>query len=102
MVQINWTLGAISDLREISEYIAKDSRRYAEITARRIVSKVELLVDYPLSGRRVPELQRDDIREVIEGRFRVIYRVVSSIRVDILTIHHSSRLLENNPIVKKL
>ena len=102
MVQVNWTRDAINDLKDIVDYISRDSQRYAEITAQRIVFKADLLVTFPRSGRKVPEMSRDDIREMIEGRYRIIYRVVSDNRVDILTVHHSSRLLENNPILKKL
>jgi len=40
----------------------------------------------------VEQYQRDDIREVYEGRYRMIYRVLPD-RIDILTVRHGARLL---------
>jgi toxin ParE1/3/4 len=37
MVKINWTDQAITDLINISEYIAKDRRKYAKITIKNIL-----------------------------------------------------------------
>ena len=42
-------------------------------------------------GRIVPEINKVNIRELIEGNYRIIYKVVSKKQIDILTIHHSSR-----------
>jgi toxin ParE1/3/4 len=49
-------------------------------------------------GKMVPEFLLPELRELIEGNYRIIYRIVSEERIDILTIHHSSRLLSNNPM----
>jgi toxin ParE1/3/4 len=38
-------------------------------------------------------LGRDDIREIIRGNYRIIYRVGSS-RVDILAVYHAAQLLD--------
>ncbi len=45
---------------------------------------------FPNRGRRVPELDRADLRELIYGTYRVIYRVESK-RVSILTVRHARR-----------
>jgi toxin ParE1/3/4 len=42
----------------------------------------------------VPELGRKDIREIIHGNYRIIYRVLPG-EVEILTIHHGARLLRS-------
>jgi toxin ParE1/3/4 len=102
MVEINWTDLAIKDLNDIGEYIAKDSERYAEITIENLFSLPDILEKSPKIGRKVPEINRDDIRELISGNYRVIYRLVSETRIDILTVHHSKRLFSNNPVSKKL
>lgn len=60
----------------------------------RIIKAVERLQSHPLSGRVVPEAAGvENIREVIVAAYRVIYRV-STLQVDILTVHHGARLLD--------
>jgi plasmid stabilization system protein ParE len=54
------------------------------------------LSQFPRSGRIVPELGRDDIREVIVQSYRVIYRLRGD-EVEILTVHHSARRLDDPP-----
>ena len=55
MAQVRWTLGARTDLREIVEFIARDSETYATVTADRILSAVERLERNPRLGRVVPD-----------------------------------------------
>ena len=87
MVQINWTLQAKKDLKEIAEYISRDSKIYAKRQVLKIRNRTFILRSQPQSGRIVPELQEEIIRELLEGN----YRLVSNNRIDILTIHHSAR-----------
>jgi toxin ParE1/3/4 len=47
----------------------------------------------PRSGRETPELGKEDIREIIVGSYRVIYRIKAE-QVQILTVHHGSRILD--------
>lgn len=98
MVQINWTELAVSDLKGIREYIAKDSVKYADLQVSRIRAKTQLLKTNPLAGRSVPEINVGHIREIFEGNYRIIYKVVNKSRVDILTIHHSARDLSRRKI----
>jgi len=51
-----------------------------------------------LIGRIVPELNQQDIREIISGNYRIIYQNIETKLSYILTIHHSLRLLSNSPI----
>jgi plasmid stabilization system protein ParE len=53
-----------------------------------------LLKTQPDSGRMVDEFERSDIKELLEGNYRIIYRKVNSSQIEILTIHHSARKLE--------
>ena len=43
MVQINWTPQALSDLKDIADYIGKDSKYDAKLQVIRIKSRVEIL-----------------------------------------------------------
>jgi addiction module RelE/StbE family toxin len=91
MVKIVWTRQSAVELKDIFDYIAKDSRRYAENHVKRIREKTQVLKTQPESGRIVPELEIEQIRELIEGAYRIVYRLIEKSRVEILTIHHSAR-----------
>ncbi len=93
MVKILWTDFAIEDLRSIHDYIAKDSRRYAERYIEKLITRVDQLQNFPKSGRVVPEFDSPAIRELIEGNYRIVYKV-SVNQVAILRVHHASRQLK--------
>ena len=67
----------------------------------RFFAAIEILETNLKIGRIVPELKNNSIRELLLGNYRIIYRIVKIDLVDILTIHHSKRLLSNNPTFKK-
>mgnify|MGYP000300744892 CR=1 FL=1 len=94
MVQINWTNQAKSDLKSIAEFISRDSVRYAKSQISRIKQRTSILKNHPLAGRTVPEYEVQEVRELIEGNYRIIYKLVDKERIDILTIHHSSRMMK--------
>jgi toxin ParE1/3/4 len=91
MVQIRWTKQATLDLNEIFEYISKDSSHYARLEVVRIKGKTKLLESNLYLGNAVSELGRPEIRQLIHGNYRIIYKLVDNKRIDILTIHHSAR-----------
>ena len=98
MVRIRWTYQARDDLKSIAEYISRDSIRYARLQVHRIRNRTGLLKRNPQAGREVPELKEPGIRELIEGNYRIIYKIVTKSRIDILTIHHSARDLTRRTI----
>jgi addiction module RelE/StbE family toxin len=95
MAEIIWTESALNDLDDIGEYIAKDSVRYAELTVAKLFESPDILETHPLAGKMVPELQNEAIRQLIIGSYRIIYQVDDDFRIEILTVHRSSRLLGN-------
>ena len=95
MVQINWTDQAKQDLKSISDYISIDSVKYAKLQIVRLRSKTKILKNHLRAGRMVPEYEDESIRELIEGRYRTVSRLVSDSRIDILTVHHSSKDFSN-------
>ena len=101
MVKINWTNFALQDLNEIAEFISKDSLRYAQMTAKYLFESPSMLKTHPKAGRIVPEFNEENLRELIRGSYRIVYRVVDKNRIDILTVHHSSRLIKNSPLFGK-
>lgn len=91
MVRINWTFQSQSDLKQIADYISKNSKKYAKLHILRIKNRIQILKSHKLIGKVVCEIGNENIRELIEGRYRIIYKIVSNSQVDILTIYHSSR-----------
>lgn len=94
MVKLVWTELSTQDLKEIFDYIAKDSVRYASITVNKIYNRAQDIIASPYIGRVVPELNRKFIREVISGNYRIVYKIINEFQVDILRIYHSARLLK--------
>jgi toxin ParE1/3/4 len=100
MVSINWTLSALDDVENIAAYIAKDSPFYASLTVSSFFDTVDILATNPNAGRVVPEFNQLNIRELINGSYRIIYKIVNDNQVDIITIHHANRLISNNKNLK--
>jgi len=57
--------------------------------ADRLTRRSQQIAEFPFSGRRVPEYDVDQIREVIEGSFRIIYHIKSD-QIDILAVIHGA------------
>jgi len=88
---VAWTDRAVSDLEAIGDFIADDNPVAAERWVRVLIAAAEGAAAMPMAGRRVPELGRDDIREVLKRTYRVVYRVRGD-RVEVLAIFEGHRL----------
>ena len=53
---VRWTLPAKRDLKDIFDYIARDSVYYAMRVIDTLVERTEKLPDLPQTGRVVPEI----------------------------------------------
>lgn len=84
-------------LRDIATYIARDDREAAKRWAAQVFDRVEQLADFPESGRIVPEIGRRDLRELILGHYRIIYRVHED-SVNVLSVHSGRRPLGSDDI----
>jgi len=98
MVKIVWTELAVDDLKEIHDFIAKNSPRFASITIDKIYQRAQLIADNPFLGRIVPEINNEPIRELIIGNYRLIYFIISELQVDILRVYHSARSLSEETL----
>lgn len=93
MARLTWTPQALDDIEAICEFIAKDAPRYAQIFATQVFSSAERIKIFPMSGRIVPEVGQQNIREIILGNYRIIYRIQDQ-EIQVLTVYHSARLLD--------
>jgi plasmid stabilization system protein ParE len=73
MAQVIWTDPALDHLREVVLYIARQSPTNAERVRVRLVQAPRLLENNPRIGSRVPEFDRDDIRELLVKSYRLLY-----------------------------
>lgn len=87
---VQWTDTAEEHLAAIYSYILRDSPEYARRTVDRLTRRSQQIADFPLSGRRVPEYDLDQIREVLEGPYRIIYHIKAD-QIDILAVIHAAR-----------
>lgn len=94
-MRTHWTDTAAAHLSAIHEYIAKDSSVYAQRMIDRLTRRSEQIAAFPQSGRRVPEYDEDDIREIIESPYRIIYRITHE-QIDVLAVIHCAQLLPEN------
>ena len=64
----------MTQLAALAEIISLDSPFCAEQVVDRIVARFEQARRHPASGRMVPEFGREDVRELIESPYRLVYR----------------------------
>ena len=77
MVQINWTILAQNDLKDIFDYISKDSTKYAKLQIIRAIQRTQILKSQIYIGKSVSEIEQNEIREIIERNYRIIYKIVT-------------------------
>jgi plasmid stabilization system protein ParE len=80
-------------VKNIAEYIAGNSVYFAEKQVQKFYEAVEILYQHPQFGKPVPEYNHQAIRQILVGNYRIIYRLKAGGNIDILTVHHSARLL---------
>ncbi len=93
MARLTWTPQALDDIEAICEFIAKDAPRYSQLFATQVFDSAERIEAFPMSGRIVPEVGQQNIREIILGNYRIIYRILDP-EIQVLTVYHSARLLD--------
>lgn len=93
MAEVRWSPQAADDLDAIAEFIAQDSPHYASLFVLDVLRAVERLKQFRELGRIVPETSTSDIREILLGNYRIVYRLKFD-TPEILTIYHGSRLLD--------
>lgn len=90
-MKILWSPSAVRSLQQISDYIARDKPAAALRWMEEVRSKVARLKKFPTLGRMVPELGRQEVREILISNYRIIYRLGPTIAV--LAIFHAAKPL---------
>jgi addiction module RelE/StbE family toxin len=90
MARVEWTRGALFQLRSIREYIRRFDPRAAERMAKRLVEAAESLVDFPDRGRPAGEGYRE-LPSI--APYVILYETMGDV-VFILDIRHGARQRE--------
>lgn len=96
--KVVWTEDGIKSFENVIQYISGDSYHYAANFARKILFSIERLIDFPRSGRIVPEYNIPEIREIIYQNYRIVYKIGKQAIYIVLVIHGSREL----PVVDRL
>lgn len=91
-MKVRWSPEAQQRLREITAFIAKDSPQAALKESIRLVERSMQLAVPPLLGHRMREYPNDDVRELLERPYRLIYLVESDGIVIIAVMHYRQQL----------
>jgi len=91
--RVVWSARAYQDLESIATYIAEDSPAYARSVVKSIIEQTRALTRFPRSGRKVPEFDDENIRELIAYSYRIIYRIQEE-EVLVSAIIHGKRFLQ--------
>lgn len=90
--RIVWSRRAVQDLDAITDYIAADSPAYAAVVLKSIVRQTRILTHFPRAGRKVPEFDDDNVRELLAYSYRIIYRLQTDEALIVAVIHGKQTL----------
>ena len=96
MVKIILSKVAKNDLREIYNYIKRDSVKYALLERKKIESVIDKLRHQPLLGKST-KFKNSPVYELVFQNYKIIYNIVNDSEINIFTIHHHARSISNNP-----
>jgi toxin ParE1/3/4 len=91
--RIVWSKRAVQDLDTLTAYIAADSPAYAGVVLKNIVNQTRVLARFPRAGRKVPEFDDENMRELVVYSYRIIYRLQDDEAL-IVAVIHGKRILQ--------
>ncbi len=89
-MKVHWTDTACGHLDAIYAYISQDSPEYAKRVVDKLTRRSQQIADFTLSGRIVPEYEFEQIREIVEYPYRIIYHIKSD-QIDVLAVLHGAQ-----------
>ena len=87
-MRVIWAPRAVARAAEIAQYIAADRPGASEAWVEEVFAKAATLKQHARRGRKVQELDRAEIRQILRGKHRIIYRIDPK-RIVVLTVRHS-------------
>ena len=98
-MKVIWSEQAFSRLIEIQDFIASANPQAAVALVQEIAERGDALARFPEMGRTVQELPGTGLREIIEGRYRIVYRVRAK-GIQILTVFEGHRQFPVDDVVE--
>ena len=89
-MRVIWAPVALDRAEEAARFIAADRPTAAAKWIDGLFDAVAKLSAFPDKGRMVFEVGRPEIREVLYGKYRVVYRLEEK-RLFVLTVRHQRR-----------
>lgn len=99
MGQLIFSPQAVRELKSIYRFIKKDSHFNALRVRDKIIDQAEKLILNPTAGRIIIETSKLIIRQIMVYKYRVFYKQNGG-DIEVISIFHSARLLENNPDIQ--
>jgi plasmid stabilization system protein ParE len=91
---IHYTTRFVHELDEQADYLAQYSAKRVALMVDSVFRQLDLLHQHPRMGRIVPEFGNETIRELLYRQYRIIYRLISPERIDVLTLQTGLRPLQ--------
>ncbi|WP_407084055.1 type II toxin-antitoxin system RelE/ParE family toxin [Tellurirhabdus bombi] len=91
--EIVWLNEAKEEFRDAIHYLSRSSVRYAEEWVDTFDRKLALIASFPEMGRIVPEKQLKLYREILVGKYRVLYIYLHD-KITIVAVRHSASNLD--------
>jgi addiction module RelE/StbE family toxin len=96
-MKLIWTDEALEKLDSIEQFIAQDSPARAQEFIDFLIKSGESIANNPESGRIVPEIANQAIREIIVRKYRIVYRIKDN-TIEIITVFEGHMLLKHEEI----
>lgn len=94
-----WAAPAKTDLKAIHDFIASDSKYYAKKVIQDIIDRTNIIETYPMIGRKVPEIDDENIREIFAYSYRILYEIKTE-KIYIIGIIHGRRDFTSTHVYK--
>ena len=88
MTRIDWTDGALSDLKRLNDFLAPVNSPAAARTVQTLVAAPERLLEHPRLGERLDEFAPREVRRLVVGRYELRYEVGGD-KLSILRVFHA-------------
>jgi toxin ParE1/3/4 len=85
-----WADPAKTDLKAIYDFVASDSKYYAKKVIQDIIDRTNIIETYPMIGRKVPEIDDENVREIFAYSYRILYEIKSE-KIYVIGIIHGRR-----------
>jgi plasmid stabilization system protein ParE len=97
-MRVLWTEQALSRLAESEDFVSTDNPATAVKLTSRLVDRGESLARLSHRGRRLPEMPSSPLRELVEGNYRIVYRIKRN-TIEILTVFEGHRRLRRSDVL---